>query len=45
MSTGIVGGQINFIKVNKVFLYKLYLGFLIKLAKVPQTKKTITVLN
>jgi len=26
-----MGGYINFIKVNKVFLYKLYLGFSIPL--------------
>ena len=41
MSTSIVGGQINFIKVNEVFSYKLCLGFPTKLAKVPQTKKSI----
>ena len=45
MSIGIVGGWINFVKVDKVFLYKWCLGFPINLTKVPQTKKTITVLN
>ena len=45
MSIGIIGGYINFVKVNKVFLYKLCLGFHTNLAKVSQTKKTIAVLN
>ena len=45
MLIGIMGGYINFVKVNKVFLYKLCLGFPINLAKGPQTKKTIAVLN
>jgi len=45
MLIGIVGEQINYVKVNKVFLYKLYLGFFTYLAKGSQTKKTITVLN
>ena len=39
MLIGIIGGYINFVKVNKVFLYKLCLGFPINLAKGPQTKK------
>ena len=40
-----MGGLINFVKDNKVFLYKPYLGFSINLAKVSKTKKTIAILN
>ena len=45
MSICLVGGWINFIKVNKVFSYKPCLGFPTNLAKVSQTKKTIAVPN